>query len=111
MLQGCEFDECDCERLAVTIALAAGVAALAISVIAKNRLAAREAQRAIQKAMRTARGQSLRDLETADGELQVIDSDLQAVQQQWEQLLDKLRQAESNSFGSSGSPVIIQPPA
>jgi hypothetical protein len=107
---GCEEKTCDCEKLYVLVTIGIAVAAAAIAVISKNRLAMAEARDAIARAMRVDKtpARTVRELEKADRDLEVIDEDLAATQERWETLLDRLKQAEENSFGTVGQ-VIIKP--
>lgn len=52
-----------------------------------------------------------KELETADREIVTMDEDLAAVEERWQQLLDRLRQAEENSFATVGKDgkVTIKP--
>lgn len=108
---GCEEKTCDCEKLYVLITIGISVATLAIAVLSKNRIAMAEARDAIARAMRVDKttSKTVRELETADEELAIIDEDLQATREQWETLLDKLKQAEENSFGTVGKVTIRKP--
>jgi uncharacterized membrane protein YgaE (UPF0421/DUF939 family) len=110
-VSGCEETQCDCEKLAVLVSIGIGVATLAIAVILKNKEALFIARQAIARAMRTSKEKATqKELQQAEEELAIVDEDLSATQEQWEMLLDKLRQAEQNSFGTGGT-VVIKPDA
>lgn len=100
---GCEETTCDCERLYVLVSFGIAIAAAAIAIITKNRVAAMEARDAIARAMRSVKNAETRkELETADREIVTMDEDLAATEERWQQLLDRLRQAEENSFATTG---------
>jgi alcohol dehydrogenase class IV len=96
----------------VLVSFGIAVAVAAIAVISRNRAAASEARDAIARAIRTAKETSTRkDLQIADREIVTMDEDLAATEEYWQQLLDRLRQAEENSFATVGKDgkVIIKP--
>jgi hypothetical protein len=109
---GCERKTCDCEKLYVLVTLGIAVAATAIAVLSKNRIAVAEARDAIARAMRVDKtpARTIRELEKAERDLEVIDEDFAATQEHWETLLDRLKQAEENSFGTVGQVTIRKPP-
>ena len=110
---GCEELTCDCEKLYVLISLAIAVGLTAVAVVAKNGILLNEARQTIGQAHmdllagRVSRvGQGLRSV---DRQVQEVDSDLEATQQHWEALVDRMQQAEQNSFGTIGRPITIRP--
>jgi hypothetical protein len=105
---GCEELTCDCEKLYVLVSLGIAIAATAIAMLSKNRFAIAEARDAIARAMRSAKKQTQEDLQVAEEELAVVDADLEAAEGHWQALLDRLKQAEENSFGTAGRPVTIR---
>lgn len=107
---GCEETQCDCEKLYVLVTAGIAVATLAIVLLTRNRLAAVEARDAIARAIRTSKdAKVVKDLQTADREIVTMDRDLAKAQREWQRLLDRLQDAEQNSFGSTGV-VTIKPP-
>jgi hypothetical protein len=109
-MESCCEGECDCKRLAVLVATGILVIELAIVVLTRNRAAAIAAREAIRKAMESSKQVGRIELERAEANVAQIDSELGSMEVQMRDLLDRMKQAEQNSFGGPSEPIIIRPP-
>lgn len=109
-MESCCEGECDCKRLAVLVGGAILVVELALVVATRNRAAAVAAREAIRKAMESSKQVGRIELERAEANVQQIEQDIGSMEKQMRDLLDRLKNAEENSFGGPTGSVIIKPP-
>lgn len=100
---------CDCERLAVGLAVAAAALALAVAAITRRRAAMAEARAAIQRAMQSSKT-AARELEKTDRDIATLMREDDSAEAQFRRSLDVIEKLRQDAFAKEGV-VVIRPPA